>query len=133
MRFITTQKVAHIAIRAREFDVKVGRWGGRGDSSDAEAILESRSGDATEGELRAFIARLNEDEKAELTAIMWVGRGTFEAEELSEAYETAKAEAVTPTEDYLLGEPMLADYLEAGLEKFGFDVSDLEDEIYRSG
>ena len=39
-----------------------------------------------------------------------------------------KAEATAPTEDYLLGETMLADYLEAGLEALGYDVEDLEDD-----
>jgi hypothetical protein len=131
MKSITTRKVAHIAIRARELDAKVGRWDSPGDSADADTILESRRGDATESELRSFISGLNSDEKAELVAIMWIGRGTYEAEELDEAIETAEQEASAPTEDYLLGVPLLSDYLEEGLEKLGIDSSDIEDEIYR--
>jgi len=131
MLAITTRKVAHIAIRAREIDAKVGRWDSPGDSADADTILESRPGDATEAELTAFIRRLNEDEKAELVAIMWIGRGTYEPEELEEAIETAQAEASSPTEKYLLGIPLLADYLEEGLERLGIDSSEIEDEIYR--
>ncbi len=130
---ITTRKVAHIAIRAREIDAKVGTWDAPGDSQDADSILESRRGDATEAELRAFIRRLNADEKAELVAIMWIGRGTYEPEEIAEAIETAQEEASTPTENYLLGVPMLADYLEEGMEKLGIDMGDVEDEIYRKG
>ena len=133
MQAITSRKVAHIAIRARELDAKVGRWDGPGDSADADTILEARRGDATESELRSFIRRLNEDEKAELVAITWIGRGTFEAEEIAEAIDTAKAEATAPTEDYLLGMPLLSDYLEDGLEKLGIDASEIEDEIYRPG
>jgi hypothetical protein len=127
---ISPRRVAHVIVRAREIDAKVGRWDSHGDSADAETILEARRGDATEAELRAFIARLNDDEKASLVAVMWIGRDTFDAEEVDEAIETAKAEATTPTEDYLLGVPLLSDYLEAGLEKLGIDPGDQEEELY---
>ena len=130
MMQISPRRVAHIIIRSRELDAKVGRWDGAGDSADADTILEARRSDATEAELRAFITQLPEDEKAELVAIMWIGRETFEAEEWDEALDTAKAEATTPTEDYLLGVPLLPDYLEDGLEKLGVDVTDAEDDIY---
>ncbi|RMD89616.1 MAG: DUF3775 domain-containing protein, partial [Alphaproteobacteria bacterium] len=82
-----------------------------------------------EAELREFIRALNEDEKASLVAVMWIGRGSFEPEELEEAIETAKAEATSPTESYLLGIPLLADYLEEGMEKLGYDVSELEEKF----
>ena len=82
---ISPRRVAHVIVRAREVDVKVGRWDRPGDTVDSDSILESRSGDATEAELRAFIARLPEDEQAELVAIMWIGRETFEPEEWDEA------------------------------------------------
>ncbi|MDJ0629581.1 MAG: DUF3775 domain-containing protein [Rhodobacter sp.] len=129
MMQISPRRVAHIIIRARELDAKVGTWDRAGDTADAETILESRRGDATEAELRAFIKRLPEDEKAELVAIMWIGRETFDAEEWDEALETARAEATTPTEDYLLGVPLLPDYLEDGLERLGVDVTDVEEDL----
>ena len=129
MMQISPRRVAHIIIRAREIDAKVGTWDRPGDSVDSDTILEARRGDATEAELRAFIRRLPEDEKAELVAIMWIGRETFEAEEWDEAMETARAEATTPTEDYLLGVPLLPDYLEDGLEKLGVDVTDVEEDF----
>ena len=128
---ISTEKVAYIIVRAREIDAKVGRWDSVGDSADAETILETRRGDATEHELRSFISDLNDDEKAELVAVMWIGRDTFSAEELAEAITTATEDATTPTEDYLLGIPLLSDYLEEGLSKLGIDPGDEEDEIYR--
>jgi len=127
---ISTRKVAFIIIRARELDAKVGRWDRSGDVADAETILEGRRGDATEAELREFISGLNSDEQAELVAVMWIGRETFAPEELADAVRTAKEEATTPTEDYLLGEPMLADYLEDGLSKLGIDPGDEEDGVY---
>lgn len=127
---IQPEKVAHVAIRAREIDAKVGRWDGKGDTADADTILEARAGDATEGELRAFIDTLNADEQASLVAVMWIGRETFGADELAEAIQTAKDEATGPTADYLLGVPLLSDYLEDGLDALGFNPSDLEDDLY---
>ena len=128
---ISTEKVAYVIVRAREIDAKVGRWDSPGDAADAETILETRRGDATEQELRSFISDLNDDEKAELVAVMWIGRETYGPDELAEAIATAREEATTPTEDYLLGIPLLADYLEEGLSKLGIDPGDEEDDIYR--
>lgn len=95
----------------------------------AQVALMARELDRAEGELRAFVDRLSEDEQAELTAIMWIGRGSFEAEELGDAIATAKQEATTPTADYLIGTPHLADNVEAGLEALGISVQDVEDDV----
>lgn len=88
-----------------------------------QVIVQAREGDLVAEELHAYIAGLNDDEKAHLTAIAWVGRGAFEPEEYREAVNTAFTEATTPTEDYLMGMPHLAENLEAGLEALGIDVS----------
>ena len=62
---------------------------------------------------------------------MWIGRDTFSAEDLAEAILTAKRERRTPTEDYLMGEPQLADYLEAGMEALGLSPEEVEDELQK--
>jgi hypothetical protein len=126
---ISPAKVAHVILRAREVDVKVGTWDSPGDDGDADAILEARTDDATAQELADFIAGLNEDEQAELVALVWIGRETFEPEEWDEAVATARHEATAPTEDYLLGIPLLADYLESGLERMGIDPTEAEDDL----
>lgn len=128
---ISPSKVARIIIRARELDAKTSRWDTPSDDADAESILESRASDATEDELRSYISDLNEDEQASLVAIMWIGRETFTADDLEEAIETAKSEASSPTADYLLGIPLLSDYLQAGLEELGHDSDELIDEHLR--
>ncbi len=128
---ISPNKVGFVIVRARELSVKVGRWDRSGDDADADTIYESRRSDATGSELKSFIKNLNEDEKAALVAIMWIGRETFTADDYDEAFETARQEASAPTENYLLGIPLLADYLEDGLESLGVDTSELEDELYR--
>lgn len=125
---ISPSKVARIIIRARTLDAKTGRWDTPMDDAEADSILESRPSDATEDELRSYIADLNGDEQASLVAIMWIGRDTFTADDLAEALDTAKSEASAPTEDYLLGIPLLSDYLTSGLEALGYDAEELIDD-----
>jgi len=123
---ISTNKIARVIIRARELGAKVGRWDRPSDDAGADTILESRPSDGTEAELRSYISDLNRDEQASLVAVMWIGRETFDASELEEAIQTAKAEATAPTESYLLEIPLLPDYLEDGLEALGYSVEEVE-------
>ncbi|KAB2912165.1 MAG: DUF3775 domain-containing protein [Hyphomicrobiaceae bacterium] len=130
---IAPEKVAHVIIKAREYDSKVGAWDDSPASGDAEddpaSILEDFANDPTRGELAGFIDALNEDEQVHLVALAWVGRGTFAPEEFDEAVETARNERTTATSRYLLGMPLLADYLEEGLEKLGISVESAESDI----
>lgn len=118
---ISPDKIAHIIIRAREYDSGVNPWAHSG----------SKPQHGVRSELHDFIANLNEDEQASLVAVMWIGRESFEPEELEEAIETARIERTTPTEDYLMGEPRLADLLESGLEALGISPEDAEDDVTR--
>jgi GH24 family phage-related lysozyme (muramidase) len=97
----------------------------------AEVIILARELDRAENEFDGFVDRLNEDEQAGLVALFWIGRGTFDPEDLAEAIRTAMAEATTPTARYLKGSPHLADHLASGLEALGIDSSAVEDELYR--
>ncbi|MEX0283982.1 MAG: DUF3775 domain-containing protein [Paracoccaceae bacterium] len=97
----------------------------------AQVVLMDRELDRAEPELRAFIDRLSEDEQAELVALMWVGRGSFEPEEFVDAVATARAEASTPCADYLIGTPHLSDHLENALEALGGSLSEAEDDLLR--
>ncbi len=92
-----------------------------------QVALMARDLERAEGELRAFVDRMNEDEQAELVAIMWIGRESFFVEDMAEAIATAKAEATTPYADYLIGTPHLSDHLENGLEALGISAADTED------
>jgi hypothetical protein len=130
---ISPEKVAHVIIKSREFDAKVEIWDEpssvRNTEDSADAILEDRSSDATRSEAAEFIAGLNDDEQANLVALTWVGRGTYSVEEFKEAVEMARAERTNPTQEYLLGIPLLADYLEEGLEKLGYSVEAVENDM----
>jgi hypothetical protein len=126
---ISPEKVAHIIVLARELDGKVGAWDTDVDEDDPDSVLEARANDPLEAELRGFIGELNVDEQVSLVALMWVGRGTYEPEDWDEAVDTARSERVNKTETYLLGVPMLSDYLEDGLDKMGISVEDAEEGI----
>jgi hypothetical protein len=130
---IAPEKVAHIIIKAREYDAKVGSWDDSAKAGDAEddpsSILEGYANDPTRAELAGFIDGLNEDEQVHLVALTWIGRGTFGPEELEEAVETARNERVSATSQYLMGIPLLADYLEEGLDKLGISVEDAEKDV----
>ena len=94
----------------------------------AQVIVMSRELGRAEGEFRDFVEAMTEDEQAELVAVMWIGRGSFEVEDFAEAVNTARAEATTPCADYLIGTPHLSENLENGLDALGYSVSDEEDE-----
>jgi len=97
----------------------------------AEVIILARELDRAENEFDGFVDQLADDEKTGLVAVFWIGRGSFEAEDLSEAIATATREATVPTADYLKGSPHLADHLEAGMTALGLDPSAAEDDLYR--
>ncbi|WP_341368034.1 DUF3775 domain-containing protein [Yoonia sp. BS5-3] len=101
-------------------------------SSDkiAEVIILARELDRAENEFDGFVDRLAEDEQAALVAVFWVGRGSFEPENLRDALNTATQEATIPTSEYLKGSPHLSDHLEAGLDALGIDPSVAEDDLY---
>jgi hypothetical protein len=96
-----------------------------------EAILLAREMteqvSSAEAQFNGLLEGLDEDERADLVALVWIGRGDFEPEEWDEARRTAMEQATTPTADYLRGTDHLADHLEAGLEAMGLSPSDAED------
>ncbi|WP_298677220.1 DUF3775 domain-containing protein [uncultured Lentibacter sp.] len=99
----------------------------------AQIVLMSRELGRSQAELAGFFETLREEELTDLVAVMWIGRGSFEPEELEEARATAIAEATVPTPDYLLGTPHLSDHLENGLEALGLSASEEEDDLIRKG
>jgi hypothetical protein len=98
-------------------------------SKVVQVVFLSREEQTGAAELYAFIDGLNAEEKAHLTAIAWIGRGAFEPEDFDEAVATAYAEATTPTVDYLMGMPHLAENLESGMELLGIDVTGEEEDL----
>lgn len=92
---------------------------GETDSHHHDGLAEEEQGNLTERELRALIDDLNVDEAADLVALAWIGRGDFAENEWVDAVAEARRRANGRTATYLLGMPMLGDWLEEGLEAIG--------------
>ena len=89
------------------------------DGHHHDGLAEEEEENLTEEELRELIDDLNVDEAAELVALYWIGRGDFEASEWQEALREARQRNLKRTSKYLLGMPMLGDWLEEGLQALG--------------
>src|SRR4029077_3461094 len=110
--------------KAREFDAEVEPDDDGADASnptdDGErAVLQDTADNPTLQELRDAIDDLNVDERDELLALVWIGRGDFTAEEWDDAVSEASARNDRRDADYLIGTPLLADYVEEALAAFG--------------
>jgi hypothetical protein len=86
----------------------------------AADMLTEHQDDSTVQEFKAAVDDLEPDQQVELVALMWIGRGDFDASEWETAVAQARDEWTPRTADYLLSTPMLADYLKEGLAALGY-------------
>ena len=130
---IGIDKVAFVIVKARQFDAKEADSdpdsGSNATDDDETDVLEDKADDPVRQELVSFINGLNEDDQIELVALAWLGRGTYDLGEWNEALDTARTEHNKRTAQYLLGLPMLGDYLEEGLAAFGETISDEDEDV----
>jgi Protein of unknown function (DUF3775) len=117
MLTISPEKVCYVIAKARELEVKVAPE--ELDDDGMGRILEAYADDPTLEELRGFLEAQSDDELSELLALAWVGRGDFAADEWQDALGQIRDVREQHTVDYLLGTPLLSDYLEEGLSHFG--------------
>lgn len=131
---IPTEKVCWLIIKAREFDVKdvAGEPDSASNASDDRmiSVLEDRPDDPVEEELRSFISALSEDEQIDLVALTWLGRddGNTLADWPALRAEAARAHSSRAghTASYLLGEPLVSDFLEEALSMLGQSCEEFE-------
>lgn len=128
MNAIDLDSVCSIVLKARVLSAKEGVVD-PDDASNAvddgdRQILQDGADDATAEELKSFIDDLNEDQQIELVALAWLGRGSFSRAEWRDALAEARQAANERTAEYLMGMPLLADYLEEGLAAFELSCSD---------
>jgi hypothetical protein len=127
---VAPETVCFLIVKAREFDVKVDPDdpdSGSNPTDDNEIdVLEDRRSDPTYAELMGTLEALNEDELSDLVALTWIGRGDFTREEWNEAKEEARSNTSKTTASYLLGTPLLGDYLENGFNELGYSCEDVE-------
>lgn len=78
-------------------------------------------------ELKSTIEDLEPDQQVSLVALMWVGRGDYAPDEWDKALVTAGENWNDRTAEYLIGTPLLADFLEEGLDELGIGEEEAED------
>jgi hypothetical protein len=120
---ISPEKVSYIITKAREFDVKdvvTDPDSGSNPSDDGMlSVLEDHSDDPVVAELKAAIFALNVDEQVDLVTLAWFGRGDGGIDEWDDLRAEAARAHNKRTASYLLGMPLLSDYLEEGLSQLG--------------
>lgn len=125
---ISAEKVRFLIEKAREFDVKDEVTdvdsGSNGADDNMIDVLEDGGDDPVVREISGFINALSEDEQIDLVALMRLGRGDGSIEEWSELRREAAEDRNGRTASYLLGEPLLSDFLAGGLDEFGLTWTD---------
>ena len=127
---ISTDKVCFVVVKAREFDVKAAVTepdpGSNATDDHEVAVLEDHADDPVQQELISFINALSEDEQIDLVALTWLGRDDHEASDWASVRDEAAREHNRRTARYLLGMPLLADFLEQGLSMLGRSCNEFE-------
>ncbi len=130
---ISPEQVCFIIIKAREFDVKDANSelesGSNASDDRMISVLEDRRDDPVSQELASFIANMTEDEQIDLVALAWLGRDDNTIEDwpsIRQEAAGAHRSQAGGTARYLLGMPLLGDYLEEGLSMFGKSCEQFE-------
>jgi Protein of unknown function (DUF3775) len=125
---ISPEKVSYIITKAREFDVKDVVTDPDSSSNAADdamlSVLEDHKDDPVVAELRAAIFGLNVDEQVDLVTLAWLGRGDGGVDEWDDLRAEAARAHNRRTASYLLGIPLLSDYLEEGLSQLGLQYDE---------
>jgi hypothetical protein len=129
---ISTEKVCFVILKAREFDVKDVDTSFDDDDGSNPAddrmteVLEDRPDDPVDQELVAFIEAMSEDEHVDLVTMTWLGRGDGTLDDWDDLRAEAARVHNRRTASYLLGIPLLPDYLEETLAAFGRSCEEIE-------
>jgi hypothetical protein len=127
---ISPEKVCFIIFKAREFDAKDAVTEddpGSNASDDKDiAVLEDHADDPVVEEITSLIDSLNEDEQVDLVTLAWLGREDNTLDDWPALREEAMRAHNKNTASYLLGMPMLGDFLEEGLSMLGYSCEEFE-------
>jgi hypothetical protein len=132
MLSIPRDQLAFIIEKAREFDAEVAPAesdpGSNPSDDGGVEILEDRPDNPIRDELAGALDGLDDRQKIELLALLFVGRGDFDKSQWREAVRQARDVRDEHETDYLLATPLLAEYLEEGLTQLGYSPDDLRPE-----
>jgi hypothetical protein len=131
MLVIPLETLAFIIVKAREFDAEVpiepdAATGSDPPDDDERQVLFDTPDNPTEQELRDAIGGLGDLEGQELLALMWLGRGDYDANSWPDALREAIESTIASVTDYLVGTPLLGDYLAEGASALGLSLEDFE-------
>jgi len=87
-------------------------------------VLADHADDLDYQEFCSTVEDLEPDQLLELVALMWLGRGDYDAEQWDEACSAAQDRKTQRTAEYLISTPLVADYLEEGLDLLGYDCEE---------
>ena len=93
------------------------------------SVLEDHTDDPVRSELIAMIRGLNQDEQIDLVALAWLGRGDGDLDDWQDLRAEAARAHNKRTAEYLLGMPLLGDYLEEALSQFGHSTEEFEEPV----
>jgi len=122
---ISSDTVCFIIGKAREFQAKeeivIPEVPFSSSEDWAMQILADHNDDPCLREVEETVSDLEPDQQAELIALMWLGRGDYDLTEWDEAVKDA-AESTNDIPEpgtYLLAHPLVADFLQDGLDQHG--------------
>lgn len=125
---ISSEKLWFIVAKAREFDAK-DEVTDPDDSSNASddgmiSVLEDHKDDPVVQELVALIHSMSVDEQVDVVTLAWLGRGDGALDDWDDLRAEAARAHNNRTASYLLGMPLLSDYLEEALSQFGISCEE---------
>lgn len=127
---ISTEKVCFVIIKAREYlakdEVTEPDPASNPTDDNQRSVLENHRDDPVVEEITALLNAMSLDEQADLVALAWLGRGDAEPED----WDNLRAQALRARNDriapYLLGMPLLPDFLAQGLSSLGLSCEGYE-------
>jgi hypothetical protein len=124
------ETICRLILRSKELEAQVPAADPDQDPEDVDdlddegdqalSVLEDELNDGVEEEVQATLDDLADDQLAELVALAWVGRGTYDASEWDDAFAEANDLEGDDKIDELMDMPLLAGHLEAGLAAFDY-------------
>ena len=124
------ETICRLILRAKELEAQVPAVDPDADPDDVDdyddeggealSVLEDELNDGVEEDVHALLDDLAEHQLAEVVALAWVGRGTYDNSEWDDAFEEANSLDGDQKIDELMDMPLLAGHLEAGLAAFDY-------------
>ncbi|WP_295445490.1 DUF3775 domain-containing protein [uncultured Thiodictyon sp.] len=128
MLHIPLDTICYIIAKAREFqskeDVVIPDVPSSPSEDWALQILAHHGGDYTLMEFVECIGEMNQRQRSELIALMWVGRGDYTIEDWESAVDDAIGDYSVRAAQYLIAHPMVSDDLEEGLIAHGYSCEE---------